>query len=560
MHFDLCRDVKNYDELWQKFTIDVPEHFNFGYDIIDSWAQTDRNKLAMVWVDPEGREKKYTFHDLRNLSNEAANILIKYGIGRGDRVLLMLHRVPAWWVFVIALIKLGAIVCPSPTMLTTKDLEYRLNVGKFTMIITDKENSDKVEKICRLCPTIKHRMLVDGELPHWISYQYELLYPAPVTRNKISLPDPIRTRKDDPMLIYFTSGTTGEAKMVLHNHAHPLGHLVTAGLWQTLHGNDLHFTSSDTGWAKCGWGKIFGQWIIGACVLVYDVRGKFNATELLPIVEKYEITTFCCPPTIYRMLIIADLAKYDLRSLRHCTSAGEPLNPDVNRIWEEETGLAIYEGYGQSETCCCIATLPFMEHKPGSMGRPLPGWDIELHDDEGKPVGIGDEGRIAIKLDPWPIGLFTEYIDNDEANSESFQNGFYYTGDKAYLDEDRYFWFVGRNDDVIKSSGYRIGPFEVESALQEFSAVQESAVVGSPDPIRGTIVKAFIVLKQGYTPSEQMVLDIQKHAKRITAPYKYPREIEFVEELPKTISGKIKRAELRERELEKYRQAGAMKK
>jgi acetyl-CoA synthetase len=354
------------------------------------------------------------------------------------------------------------------------------------------------------------------------------------------------------MLIYFTSGTTGEPKMVLHNHSHPLGHIVTARLWQDLNSNDLHFTSSDTGWAKCGWGKIFGQWIVGACVFVYDARGKFKATELLPLIEKYEISTFCCPPTIYRMLIIADLAKYDLRSLRHCISAGEPLNPEVIRIWQEETDLPIYEGYGQSETCCCIATFPCMAHKPGSMGKPSPGWRIELHDEDGKTVPLGTEGRIAINLNPRPIGLFVEYLDNPEENAEVFKNGFYYTGDKAYMDEDGYFWFVGRDDDVIKSSGYRIGPFEVESALQEHPSVQESAVVGSPDPIRGMIIKAFIVLKAGYEPSDQLIREIQKHVKRVTAPYKYPRIIEFVDELPKTLSGKIKRGELRERELQRY--------
>jgi acetyl-CoA synthetase len=547
--------MTSYEETVRDFCIEVPDFYNFGYDVIDHWAEVDRNKLAMIWVNQEKVEKKYTFRDLRNLSVEAANILIKYGIKKGDRVMLMLHRVPEWWIFVIALIKLGAVVCPSPTMLTAKDLQYRVNAGKFSLLITDVENSDKVEKICRFCPSLKHRMLIDGELPNWISYQYELLYPAPVSRSAISMPFQQKTHSSDPMLIYFTSGTTGEPKMVLHNHGYPLGHIVTARLWQDLNSNDLHFTSSDTGWAKCGWGKIFGQWIEGACLFIYDARGKFKATELLPLIEKYEITTFCCPPTIYRMLIIADLARYDLRSLRHCVSAGEPLNPEVIRIWKEETGLPIYEGYGQSETCACIATFPCIQHKPGSMGKPSPGWHIELHDEEGKPVEPGIEGRIAIGLNPRPVGLVTEYLDNPDANAESFQNGFYYTGDKAYMDDDGYYWFVGRNDDVIKSSGYRIGPFEVESALQEHASVQESAVVGSPDPLRGMLVKAFIVLKPGYEPSEQLTKEIQKHVKRVTAPYKYPRLIEYVEELPKTISGKIKRAELRDREMKRYKES-----
>ncbi len=555
MKQEIPHRMTSYEDTVRDFTIDVPEFYNFGFDVIDHWAEIDRNKLAMIWVNHEGVEKKYTFRDLRNLSVEAANILIKYGVKKGDRVMLMLHRVPEWWIFVIALIKLGAVVCPSPTMLTPKDLQYRVNAGKFSMLITDVENSDKVEKICRFCPSLKHRMLIDGELPNWISYQYELLYPAPVSRSSISMPFLQKTHASDPMLIYFTSGTTGEPKMVLHNHGYPLGHIVTARLWQDLNSNDLHFTSSDTGWAKCAWGKIFGQWIEGACLFIYDARGKFKATELLPLIEKYEITTFCCPPTIYRMLIIADLARYDLRSLRHCVSAGEPLNPEVIRIWKEETGLPIYEGYGQSETCACVATFPCITHKPGSMGKPSPGWKIELHDDDGNQIEPGIEGRIAISLNPRPVGLVTEYLDNPEANAESFKNGYYYTGDKAYMDDDGYFWFVGRNDDVIKSSGYRIGPFEVESALQEHVSVQESAVVGSPDPLRGMLVKAFIVLKPGYEPSDQLTREIQKHVKRVTAPYKYPRLIEYMEELPKTLSGKIKRAELREREMQRYKQS-----
>ncbi len=549
---EIRHNITDYEPFYEDFSIDIPDYYNFGYDVIDRWATIDRNKLAMIWVDQNGVEKKYTFRDLRNLSIQAANILLKYEINKGDRVLIMLHRIPEWWIFVIALIKLGAVVCPCPTMLTPHDLKYRINAGKFQMVITDIENSGKIEEICKDCPTIRSRMLVDGDLPNWISYHYELLYPAPVSRNTISSLSVIRTRSSDPMLIYFTSGTTADPKMVLHDNSYPLGHITTARLWQDLQSNDLHFTSSDTGWAKCAWGKIFGQWIEGSCIFVYDSRGKFKATELLPIIEHYEITTFCCPPTIYRMLIIADLKKYDLRSLRHCVSAGEPLNPEVIRIWKEETGLSIYEGYGQSETCCCIATFPCMIQKPGSMGKPMPGWRIELHDEQGKPVREGEEGRIAISLNPRPVGLFLEYLDNPEANAESFTDDFYYTGDKAYRDEDGYLWFVGRDDDVIKSSGYRIGPFEVESALLEHPAVQESAVIGVPDPLRGTVVKAFIILHDGFEPSDSLKKDIQIFVQEVTAPYKYPRHIEFVTELPKTLSGKIRRGELRKREEELY--------
>jgi acetyl-CoA synthetase len=419
------------------------------------------------------------------------------------------------------------------------------------MIITNLENSPKVEEVIEECSTLTCRFLVDGELPGWVNFQNELLYPAPVSFRSVSLPFGKKTLSTDPMLIYFTSGTTGEPKMVLHNQSYPLGHIVTARLWQGLTENDVHFTSSDTGWAKCAWGKIFGQWIEGACIFVYDVRGKFKATELLPLLEKYEISTFCVPPTIYRMLILADLEKFDLRELRRCTSAGEPLNPEVVRVWMEGTGQTISEGYGQTETVCCIGTFKGMATKPGSMGRPAPGWHVELHDEDGNKVQQDEEGRIAISLNPRPVGLFVEYTNSAEANASSFVNGFYYTGDKAYKDKDGYFWFVGRDDDIIKSSGYRIGPFEVESALLEHPAVQESAVVGSPDLIRGVIVKAFIVLKPGYSPSETLIKEIQNHVRMTTAPYKYPRAIEFVEELPKTLSGKIKRNELRQKEMER---------
>ncbi|HPW10122.1 MAG TPA: AMP-binding protein [Methanoregulaceae archaeon] len=542
-----------YEELCRTFRIEVPKQYNFGFDVIDAWADKDRNKLAMIWVNQDGTEKKYSFRDLKNLSNQAANILIKYGVQKGDRVLIMLPRIPEWWIFVIALIKLGAVLCPCPTMLTPKDIKYRLNAGTFRMIITNLENSAKVEEVVTECSTLTCRFLVDGERPGWVSFPRELVYPAPVSFRSVSMPTGKKTLATDPMLIYFTSGTTGEPKMVLHNHSYPLGHLVTATLWQDVGENDVHFTSSDTGWAKCAWGKIFGQWIAGACIFVYDVRGKFKATELLPLLEKYEITTFCVPPTIYRMLILADLEKFDLRELRRCTSAGEPLNPEVVRVWMEGTGRTISEGYGQTETVCCIGTFRGMETRPGSMGRPAPGWHIELHDDEGRPVEQGEEGRIAISIDPRPVGLFVEYVNSPEANAASFVHGFYYTGDKATIDADGYFWFVGRNDDIIKSSGYRIGPFEVESALLEHPAVQESAVVGSPDLIRGVIVKAFIVLKPGYQPSETLIRDIQSHVRNSTAPYKYPRAVEFVPDLPKTLSGKIRRNELRQRELEKYR-------
>lgn len=553
---DWTCNLPDYAHVTSDFTIHVPEYFNFAFDVVDAWAEKDRNKLALIWTNQKGEEKKFTFWDMKTLSNEAANILLKFGINKGDRVLVMLPRIPEFWILTLALMKLGAAFAPAPTMLTTKDLIYRINAGDFKMIITDLENAPKCDELSNNCPSLAQKMVVDGDCPGWISYPFELNYPAPVARKLVHFRNLRRTLPTDPMLIFFTSGTTGNAKMVIHEQSYALGHIITARFWHDLRENDLHFTVSDTGWAKAAWGKYFGQWVCGSAIFVYDIRGRFNATELLPLIEKYGITTFCCPPTIYRMLIIADLRKFDFSELRHCCSAGEPLNPEVIRIWKDGTGLDIYEGYGQTETVCCIGTFPGMKLKPGSMGKPAPGWDIELHDDDGQPVPDGDEGRIAISLNPRPIGLFREYLDNPEANAESFSDGFYYTGDKAYKDEDGYLWFVGRDDDVIKSSGYRIGPFEVESAILEHPAVQEAAVVGTPDQIRGVIVKAFIVLQKDVQPSEKLVKEIQTHVKETTAPYKYPRAIEFVDELPKTISGKIRRSELREREMAKATDKG----
>jgi len=545
-------NMQNYDETYRNFRIEVPEYFNFGFDVVDAWAKKDRNKIAMVWTNQEGEEKFFTFRDISRRSNEIVNMMIKYKIGKGDRVLIMLHRVPEWWFMVVALIKIGAVYIPAPTMLTPKDLAYRINTSEAKMVITDMENAHKVDEIAGICPTLETKMVVDGALDGWLSYPRELTYPAPVSSRIINLKGMRKTKATDPMVIFFSSGTTGEPKMVLHSQAYPLGHIVTARFWHDVRNNDLHFTVSDTGWAKSAWGKLFGQWIEGAAIFVYDYRNKFNATELLPLIEKYGITTFCAPPTIYRMLIMADLRKYDFSELRHCVSAGELINPEVIKAWKDATGLEIYEGYGQTETVLCVGTFPCMEPKYGSMGKPSPGWVIELHDEDGKPVKPGEEGSIAIKTDPRPVGFFIEYWGNEEANANAFRDGFYYTGDRAIRDSDGYFWFVGRDDDVIKASGYRIGPFEVESAIIEHPAVQEAAVVGSPDIIRGFVVKAFVVLKAGNEPSDKLAREIQEYVKSSTAPYKYPRKIEFVKELPKTISGKIKRKDLREMEMKRF--------
>ncbi len=539
-----------HEDRLKNFAIEVPEWYNFGYDVVDAWAEQEPDKLALLWVNQQRVERRYSFRDMKQESDRAARFLQDGTISRGDRVFLMLPRIPEWWILVVALIKLGAVFTPAPTLLTPQDIAYRLKIGRFSLVITDQENAPKVQEALKEEPSKPVCMVVQGTLPGWISYPPDTTADSPEQERPLPAG---KTRSSDSFLIFFTSGTTGNPKMVLHDHRYPLGHRVTARLWQDLNPSDLHFTIADTGWAKSAWGNLFGQWIEGAAVFVYDIRGKFDAAEIPPLLEQYGITTFCCPPTIYRMLILLDLSQYHLSRLRHCVSAGEPLNPEVIRVWKEKTGLLIYEGYGQTETVLCIGAFPGHESPPGSMGTPAPGWHIELHDRHGNPVGTNREGRIAISVNPRPVGLFSGYIENEAANRKSFVKGWYYTDDKAAMDEDGNFWYIGRDDDVIKASGYRIGPFEVESALLEHPAVAEAAVVGSPDPIRGLIVKAFVVLKPGVHPSPWLVADLQEHVKRVTAPYKYPRAIEFVESLPKTHSGKIRRNELREREAAKVR-------
>ncbi|MDP2797711.1 MAG: AMP-binding protein [Methanoregula sp.] len=547
---DTTLDPKSKDR-YSSFSINVPGFYNFGYDVVDAWAAKEPEKPAMLWVNQQGETRRYSFWDMKIESDRAARLLQDCGISKGDRVFIMLPRIPEWWVLILALIKLGAVYTPAPTMLTPHDISYRLRIGRFVLVITDPDNAHKVQEAVREGSFKTKCMVVDGEMPGWISYPRERASRTSHPTEAGNTPLQAMTKSSDPLVIFFTSGTTGNPKMVLHDHSYPLGHIVTAQLWQDLRASDLHFTISDTGWAKSAWGNLFGQWIAGAAIFVYDIRGKFDPAEIPPLLEKYAITTFCCPPTIYRMLILLDLLPYNLSWLRHCVSAGEPLNPEVIRIWKEKTGLVIYEGYGQTETVLCIGAFPGRECPPGSMGKPAPGWHIELHDKDGRPVGVNREGKIAISIDPRPVGLFSGYIENEAANRKSFVNGWYYTDDKAAMDKDGNFWFIGRDDDVIKASGYRIGPFEVESALLEHPAVAEAAVVGSPDPIRGQIVKAFIVLKPGFMPSGQLVAGLQEHVKKVTAPYKYPRAIEFIDSLPKTYSGKIRRNELREREAKK---------
>ncbi|MCD4658419.1 MAG: AMP-binding protein, partial [Planctomycetes bacterium] len=508
--------------------------------------EPDRN--ALIWVNTDAsRDEFVTFKQMSERSNKVAHMLLKHGLKKGNRVLLVVHRTPDWHYLMVGMFKVGIIPMPGTNLLTPHDIEYRMNRAEAKAVIVSVEHAAKFDEVQEKCPTLSMKMVLEGECNGWISYSKEFEN-APVS--KPELPE---TKADEPMLIYFTSGTTSYPKMVLHTHgSYGYGHIVTAKYWQDLHAGDVHWTMSDTGWAKAAWGKMFGQWHQRASVFMRDARGKFNPQLTLELIQKYHISTFCAPPTVYRMLILEDLTKYDLSSIKHSLSAGEPLNPEVIEQWKVATSTVIHDGFGQTETVNIIANFKCNPIKFGSMGKAVPGFTIEIVDDEGNVLPPNTEGQIAILLEPVrPVGLMSEYWHDDEANSRAFRGKWYYTGDKATKDEDGYFWFVGRADDVIKASGYRIGPFEVESALQEHPAVAESAVVGSPDEIRGVIVKAFIILKPGLEGDAELIKEIQDFVKKRTAPYKYPREIEFVKELPKTLSGKIKRNELRQREIDK---------
>lgn len=463
--------------------------------------------------------------------------------------MVILYRKVEFWITMLALHKLGAVAVPSPSLLTPKDIIFRVNFARIKGVIVDESIVPKIEEAKGECPSLE-MFVVAGEKP---SGAWTSLAEISATESENFNPTQKPGGKDT-LLIFFSSGTTGLPKMVEHDHTYPLGHITTAFYWHDLEPGDIHLTVADTGWGKAVWGKFYGQWMARAVVFVYDYRGKFSPSDLLEVISEHKVSTFCAPPTVYRFLVREDLSKYDLSSLRHCTTAGELLNDSVFHTWKEVLGLPIYEGYGQTETTLQIATFPFMEAKPGSIGKPSPGWDIVLLNEEGEEVLPGEEGEICVRLDKgYPLGLFRGYLDEPEKTAKVVKNGFYHTGDKAWMDEDGYFWFLGRVDDLIKSSGYRIGPFEVESALITHPAVVEAAVTGVPDPVRGQAVKATIVLAPGYEPSEELTKDIQNHVKKVTAPYKYPRIVEYVKELPKTISGKIKMAEIRAKDQEKYK-------
>jgi len=536
----------SYDDFVTNFKVNIPDHFNFAFDVVDETAKQTPDKVAMVWCDDKGAEAVFTFAQMKYYSDKAATFFKSIGIKKGDPVMLILKRRYEFWFCILALNKIGAVAIPATHLLTTKDIVYRNNAADIKMIICVHEPKilQHVEDAMDKSPSLKYKAIIGEHRDGWLNFTNEVeqasdnfMVPAGA-----DVPD-----NDDIMLLYFTSGTTGMPKMVNHSFSYPLGHILTAKYWQNVQDNGLHFTIADTGWAKSAWGKIYGQWLSGSAVMTYDYD-KFVPKKLLEIIEKYKVTTFCAPPTIYRFLIKENLKKLNLSHLKYCVVAGEPLNPEVFKQFHDQTGLKLMEGYGQTECTVALATYFWMEPKPGSMGKPSPGYFIDLLNEEGKPCEVGEEGQIVFytKKDK-PVGMFNGYYRDEELTQKVWQNGVYYTGDMAWRDEDGYYWFVGRADDIIKSSGYRIGPFEVESALMEHPAVMECAITAVPDPDRGQIVKASIVLTNDYQPGDKLLAkELQEHVKKVTAPYKYPRIVEFVNELPKTISGKIRRVQIRD--------------
>ena len=539
------------EDFQKNFEIIVPDNFNFGYDVVDEWARTNPDKLALLWTNDEGAEQRYTFADIKRKSDQVASFYQSLGIGKGDCVMMMLKRRAEFWFSIVALHKLGAVAIPATHLLTPKDLIYRANSAQIKMIVSADEPImiQHVNDCLKDAPSVKILVATgsynkDGwhSMDEGMKNAGEFVRPEHVNDNH------------DISLLYFTSGSSGNPKMVAHNFLYPLGHIVTAKYWHNVNEDSLHLTVADTGWGKAVWGKLYGQWLSGAAVFVYD-HEKFTPANILAAMAKYKVTSFCAPPTIYRYLIREDLSQYDLSALKYCTTAGEPLNPSVFDFWKEHTGLDIHEGFGQTETAMTIGTFPWMKPKPGSLGVPNPAYDMDLLTNDGRSAEDGESGEIILHTDKRiPLGLFEEYYHNQELTKTVHDNGIYHTGDVAWRDGDGYYWFVGRTDDVIKSSGYRIGPFEVESALMTHPAVVECAVTGVPDEVRGQVVKATIILAKEYKDlpdKEELIKDIQNHVKKVSAPYKYPRVVEFVDELPKTISGKIKRVEIRNKDAAK---------
>lgn len=539
-------EFTSYDDFMANFHVNVPENFNFGYDVVDRWAAMEPDRKALLWTNDRGEVHQFTFADIKRESDRTASFFASLGICRGDMVMLILKRHYQFWFAIIALHKLGATVIPATHLLTKKDIIYRCNKAGIKAIVCtgDEIVTGHITDALPECPTVKAVVSTGPVVPEgWYDFDKETATATPFVR-----PASVNSN-DDISLLYFTSGTTGDPKMVAHDFTYPLGHIITASYWHNLHPDSLHLTLADTGWGKAVWGKLYGQWIAGANVFVYDFE-KFEPVDVLHMIQRFGITSFCAPPTVFRFLIREDLTKFDISTLKYCTIAGEALNPSVYEEWKRLTGISLMEGFGQTETTLTIATYPWLEPKPGSMGKKGPQYDIDLITPSGRPAEDGEQGEIIIRTHRGkPLGLFKEYLHDPELTHAVHHDGIYHTGDVAWRDEDGYYWFVGRTDDVIKSSGYRIGPFEVESALMTHPAVVECAITGVPDEIRGQVVKATVVLAPAYRARRDdptLVKEIQNHVKRVTAPYKYPRIVEFVDELPKTISGKIRRVAIRE--------------
>ena len=537
-------NMTDYEETRATFSLDVPERFNAATDIVDARAETNPAQLALRMVSPDGETANdYSFSELKQRSNRTGHFLSAQGVSKGDRVFLMVPRVIGWYDTVLGAIKLGAIPMPGTTQLKGKDIVYRVNRAEATVAVTDPDGAAVIRSVLDQCPTLKTLVVMGGEVDGWIDGDHG--------RDEASddpLPGDV-TASDDPMLIYFTSGTTGSPKMVLHTQAsYGMGHQITARFWQDLRPGDVFWGVSDTGWAKAAWSKLFGQWALGATVMAWNAQGKPDFDQVLRMIVDHDVTVFCAPPTIYRNFVTRDLSGYDFSKLRHCLAAGEALNPETFNAWKQATGTEIHDGYGQTETVNLLANYPCLPKKPGALGKPTPGMDVAVVDADGNPLGPGNEGQIAVRVNPQrPVGLFVEYWKDPDATAAAHLGDWYLTGDRARVDEDGYFWFISRADDVIISAGYRIGPFEVESVIMEHPAVQETACIGVPDPERGEVVKAFVVLSPGYEASEGLAAEIQEHVKENTAPYKYPRQVAFIDELPKTVSGKIRRVDLRSR-------------
>ena len=543
-------DYESYEDLYNNFKISIPDNFNFAYDVVDEYAKTEPKREALVWCDDNDESHIFTFKDISLASQRTANFLVEQGIKKGDRVMLILRRRYEFWFFLLALHRIGAIAIPATNMLAAEDLEYRFKAAEVKMVVTYDEPAlqKEVDKAKSKCTSVE-KLVTVGQTArqNWISFydDYEI-FPAKFERPE----GDAATHNDDIMIVYFTSGTSSNPKMVAHTFTYPLGHIVTAKYWQHVVDGGRHLTVAETGWAKALWGKIYGQWIAGSAVFTYDMK-VFIPGKLLEKMAEYKVTTFCAPPTVYRYILQHGIGKYDLSSLKHCTTAGEALNVDIYNKFYEQTGLRMQEGYGQTELTLTTGNFGFSEPHPGSMGKPSPGYRMEIVNADGEPCADDEVGELIIKIDQGkPFGMFGGYYRDDERTEKVFEGGVYHTGDTATRDKDGYYWFVGRNDDLIKSSGYRISPFEVEEVIHKHPAVLEVAVTGVEDKDRGQAVKATIVLQKGYEASKELAKEIQLFTKKVAASYKSPRIIDFVTELPKTISGKIRRATIRDKDAE----------